>query len=138
MDRFILFAANHPILIGIFVILLILLIITESRKGGRSIESNELTHLVNKENAVIVDLRDSSSFKAGHISQSLNIPHTKLKERVTELNKYKTSPIILVCAHGQHSGASGQILTKAGFNQVLRLKGGVQSWTADKLPLVKH
>lgn len=138
MDRFILFATNHPILIGIFVILLVLLIVTESRRGGKHISNSELTHLVNKENAVVLDLRDNSNFNAGHITQAINIPHTKLKERLAELNKHKTSPIILVCAQGQHSGASGQILAKAGFTQVLRLKGGIQGWTGDNLPLIKH
>ncbi len=137
MDRFILFATNHPILIGVFVILLILLIITESRKGGKTVSNGELTYLVNREKAVILDIRDKKKFDAGHITHAINIPHANLKDRTTELKKYKESPIILVCSHGQHSGSSGQILTKAGFMQIRRLKGGIQGWIGDNLPLVK-
>ena len=138
MDRFIIFAVDHPVLVGLFVVLLILLLITESLRGGKGVTCEELTYLVNSENAVVVDLRDASAFKLGHITRAKNIPQAKLKDRISELNKYKDSPVILVCTHGQQAGAAGQDLTKAGFSNVLRLKGGIQGWSGENLPLVKR
>ncbi|MCY4177631.1 MAG: rhodanese-like domain-containing protein [Endozoicomonadaceae bacterium] len=138
MEKFILFAAAHPILVGIFVVLLILLIITENQKGGKTISNIELTQLVNRDDtAVIIDLRDSKSFKAGHITQAINVPHATLKQNLQMLDKYKESPVILVCDHGQHSGSSGQILSKSGFAHILRLRGGIHGWSGENLPLVR-
>ena len=137
MDRYIAFITAHPLLIGIFVVLLILFLLNESRRGGKTIVTAELIRLLNKENAVVLDLRDAKAFRAGHITGAVNLPHTKLKERVDELNKYKERPLVLVCAQGHHCGAAGQTLARAGFDKVVRLKGGIQGWTGDKLPLVK-
>ena len=41
------FVSNHYVLSSLFVALLILLFITETRKGGKSLSNRELTALVN-------------------------------------------------------------------------------------------
>ena len=137
MDRFIIFTTHHPILIGIFIVLLVLLIVTELQKNGKAINNSELTYLINEKEAIVLDIRDKKSFDNGHITHAINIPQTKLKDRLSELNKQKDSPIVLVCAQGQHSGSYVQVLTKAGFTQLHRLRGGIIGWTGDNLPLVK-
>lgn len=135
--RIIEFIGNHYILCAIFLGLLILLAITEIRRGGRSIGSAQLTSWLNRDEAVIVDIRSSKDFGTGHITDSLNIPVDKFSSRMVELNKFKESKIIVIVDNqGQHSGAICRDLKKAGFN-VAKLSGGVSNWKADGLPLVK-
>ncbi|MBV1916163.1 MAG: rhodanese-like domain-containing protein [Pseudomonadales bacterium] len=131
------FVGNHWSLVGAFFVVLGLFVFTEQRKKGQSINTAELSRLVNKEDAMVVDLRDSGDFKKGHIVDSKNIPNTKLADRLGELESHKDKPIILVCPMGQLSGTAGGMLQKAGFTQVLRLNGGIGSWRAENLPLVK-
>ena len=131
------FVSNHWSLVGAFFVVLGLFVFTEQRKKGQSINTAELSRLVNKEDAIVVDLRDSGDFKKGHIVDSKNIPNIKLADRLGELESYKDKPIILVCAMGQLSGTAGGIMQKEGFTQVLRLNGGIGSWRAENLPLVK-
>ncbi len=118
--------------------LLALLLVTETRKGGRSISVQELSVLANQDNAVIVDLRDKKEFSAGRITGAINIPLANFASRMGELDKYKSSPVILVDAMGQHAGSAGRQLRSAGFEQVVRLGGGLTSWQEQKLPLVRR
>ena len=137
MDHLLQFVLNHPELVIPFLVLLTLLVMLESRRGGKTVSSQQLTNLVNKEEAVVVDVRDSKEFREGHITESRNIPFSSLKENLTQLDKYKEKPVILVCKMGQHAGAAGKILSTSGFKDVRRLSGGITTWKSDGLPLVK-
>jgi len=131
------FVGNHPILVGIFAVLLTLFIRNETQRGGRGVSPQELVNLVNKEGAVILDVRDSKEFAAGHIVDAVNVPHTSLESRLPELEKYKEKPVTIVCKMGQHAGTAGAMLRKAGFASVSRLSGGMTEWRNQTLPVVK-
>ncbi|KPA92353.1 MULTISPECIES: rhodanese-like domain-containing protein [Pseudomonas] len=136
VDHLIAFATNHYLLTGAFVLLLALLIAHEMSRGGASLSTAQLTALVNKDQAVVIDLRPSKEFAAGHIVGALNIPQDKLMARIGELEKHKAKTLILVDAQGQHSGTHARELLKSGFTAA-KLSGGISSWKADNLPLVK-
>ena len=131
------FIGNHWSLVAAFLVVLGLFIFTEQKKKGQSINTAELSRLVNNEEAIVVDLRDSGEYRKGHIVDSINIPNTKLAERFGELESHKDKPVILVCPMGQLSGAAGGILQKEGFTKVSRLSGGIGTWRGENLPLVK-
>lgn len=119
------------------MLLLTALLALENRRSGKSVTSQQLTNLVNAAGAVVVDVRDAKEFREGHITDSRNIPYSQLQDKISELSTFKDKPVILVCKMGQHAGAAGRLLTKAGFTDVRRLSGGIATWTADRLPLVK-
>ena len=130
VEHLIAFATSHYLLVGAFVILLAMLIAHEMSRGGRSISTGELTGLVNRDEGVVIDIRPAKDFAAGHIVGALNIPQDKL------MDKHKGKTIILVDAQGQHSGGHARELLKAGHNAA-KLSGGISSWRADNLPVVK-
>ncbi len=84
-----------------------------------------------------MDIRDKKDFKAGHIVDSLNIGNAQLNSRLTELEKHKNTPIIVVCKTGQTASAASKTLKDNGFTDVYRLSGGIMDWSANNLPLVK-
>lgn len=137
MEQVFEFIGNHMLLATALVVLLIALVVTENKRGGQSVSTHEATKLINREKAVVLDLRPQAEFKSGHIVDALNIPYTSLSGHLTELEKYKDRPIILVCKMGQHSGAAAKILMKAGYNQVTRMAGGMAEWGSSNLPVVK-
>ncbi|KGK85214.1 sulfurtransferase [Stutzerimonas degradans] len=130
------FASNHYVLVTIFVALLVLLAITEARKGGKSLSTRELTALVNSGEGVVLDVRPKKEFDTGHIVDALNVPHDKLVSRTSELEKHKAKTLIVVDAMGQHAGTACRELQKVGFTAV-KLSGGISSWRGDNLPVVK-
>lgn len=123
-------------LVAILVVLVAALVITESRKGGKTYNLHEATRLVNQDAAVIVDVREKKEFSAGHITNAVHLPFAKVSERVSELNKYKDKVIIVVDKMGQHASASAKILRDNGFDAG-RLGGGMSEWQAQNLPTVK-
>ncbi|MFJ4441379.1 rhodanese-like domain-containing protein [Pseudomonas sp. CC120222-01a] len=130
------FATDHYILVAIFVVLLVALLVNELRRGGQSLSNGQLTALVNADKALVIDIRPSKEYSAGHIVGALNIPQDKIANRMTELEKHKEKTLIVVDAMGQQSGAVCGELIKAGYTAA-KLSGGVSSWKADNLPLVK-
>ena len=137
MARLFEFIGHHPVLVGIFAVLLVLFIRNETQRGGKGVSPQELVNLVNKEGAIVLDVRDSKEFAAGHIVDAVNVPHTALESRLSELEKYKEKPVTIVCKMGQHAGTAGAMLRKAGFASVSRLSGGMTEWRNQNLPVVK-
>lgn len=134
------FIGRHWFLVALFVIAFIWLIFEESRHqglGGTRQTPQGVTALINHENAIVVDLRDSNAFKDGHITGSLNVPYKQLDQNMTKLEKHKQKPLVLVCAMGQHSTQAMNKLKRQGFSQIYVLGGGVSAWKKDNLPLVK-
>ena len=93
-------------------------------------------NLVDGEDGVFLDLRDAAEFKQGHIIGAVNIPATKLADRMAELDNYKDKPVILVCKMGQQSGAAGKQLNGAGFGKIYKMTGGMMEWGNLQLPVV--
>lgn len=123
-------------LAGALVATILLLFFHESRRAGALVSPQQLSNLVNQQQAAVIDLRDAADFRKGHIVDAINIPFAKLNERMSELEKLRERPLILICTMGQHSSSAGQQLQQNGF-QVYRLSGGIGEWTAAQLPLVK-
>ncbi|HAZ79388.1 MAG TPA: rhodanese-like domain-containing protein [Porticoccaceae bacterium] len=136
MDIFI-FASEQWLLLSTFLVLLYLFIFTERTKGGKPISSAELVSAMNAETAILIDVRPSNEFQAGHIHGALDIPHTKIASRISELEKYRERTIVLVDQMGQHAGSAGKILSKDGYN-VRRLSGGMNDWQHQNMPVVKN
>jgi rhodanese-related sulfurtransferase len=137
MELFLQFAIANWHLFGAALVLLALLIRHESRKGAPSMSPAQVTALVNREQGVVLDLRDAGEFRQGHIVDSVNLPFAKLKERIAELERYREVPVVVVCKMGHHSGAVARTLKEKGFARVYRLGGGMLEWQTAQLPLVR-
>ncbi|GAB2724761.1 rhodanese-like domain-containing protein [Halomonas garicola] len=138
IERLLEFSQNHLLLVGAFLLVLLAWVFYETRRAaGNGVTSSEATQLINREDAVVLDIREDKEFKAGHIAGAQHIPQSKLDDRMNELGKAKNKPVIIVCKHGQSSGVAQAKLAKAGFERALKLNGGIGQWQADGLPVVK-
>lgn len=137
MERIIEFIGNHPLLVTAWLLTLAVLLWTEKRKSGRSVTTAEATRMINKESAIVLDIRTKKEWDTGYIANSRHIPFADLDRRVSELDKFKDQPIIVVCNVGQTAGSAGKKLKTAGFEHVTRLSGGITEWKAQHLPIVK-
>ena len=106
-------------------------------RGVKAVSIAEALQLINHKNALILDVREESEFKTGHILNSRLIPLGKLKERIGELARYREQPIVVVCRSGQRTSAACMLLGKQGFSLVYNLAGGILAWQKASLPLEK-
>jgi len=120
-------------------IILMIIVITIKMKLSpiKSISPQELTFLVNKEQGLIIDIRDEKEFKARRIIDSKHISKDKVsKNDFTSLESHKNTPIIVVCNAGVSAQGVASQLLKAGFTSVNLLKGGFNAWVSAGLPVV--
>lgn len=132
------FIFNHFILVSVFIFLLFAFFVNEGKQGGAAVATGGVVNLINKEDAVVIDLRDAKEYKQGHIAGAMNMPYTSIDNRVDELEKHKGKPLVLVDKMGQHAGAAGRKLKAKGFEDVRRLSGGMAEWNNAGLPVVKQ
>jgi rhodanese-related sulfurtransferase len=137
MELFFEFLAEHWTLAAALVVVVLMLVFHESRKAGPSLSPQEAINLVNRENGVFLDLRDAGDYKQGHITGALHIPASKIDARLGELEKYRSSPIVLVCKMGQHAGSVGKKLKAQGFGKVYKMAGGMMEWGNLQLPVTR-
>jgi rhodanese-related sulfurtransferase len=136
MERFLEFLINHWVLTSLWLVIFIALIAYLQKKAGKTVGIHETTRLINQEDGVILDIRDKKVFDKGHIVNAVNIPLVKLDERITELEKNKNNPLIVVCQMGHQSGEAVKKLEAKGYSQVSRMTGGITEWQTQGLPLV--
>ncbi|MDB3950306.1 rhodanese-like domain-containing protein [Gammaproteobacteria bacterium] len=110
---------------------------SETRRGGNRVDCNQLTNLVNKESACLVDVRPKSEFDLGAIAGSVNIPFEELDNRNDELLKQQENPLVLICKMGRNAALAGEMLQKYGYQNTHVLQGGISTWQQEGLPLVK-
>ena len=104
---------------------------------GKRASAQEVTLLINRGKATIVDVRDANEFAAGHLPEAKNIPLGDLSTRLGELEKFKNKSIIVVCQSGARASSAAAKLAKAGYADVVNLDGGVAAWKKAGLPLAK-
>jgi rhodanese-related sulfurtransferase len=104
---------------------------------GREVGVAEAVQLINRKDAVIVDVREPNEFKSGRIPHARNIPVDRINERVKELEKLKTKPLLLVCQTGSRSAQACDGLLKDGFAQAVALSGGMAAWQQAGMPVEK-
>jgi rhodanese-related sulfurtransferase len=95
------------------------------------------THLVNTQDAVLLDLRETKDYEGGRLPNAVHIPLSQLDARAAELAKFASRPVIAYCATGSRSRNAGAALAKAGFKDVYNLNGGFHAWKDAGLPVEK-
>jgi len=105
--------------------------------GGPWVGTLQATQLMNREDAIVVDLRPAAEYASGHILGARSIPLAELEKRAGELDKYKAKPVIVHCGDGGRAGAGVALLRRNGFGNVVNLSGGYAAWQQAGLPVEK-
>lgn len=104
---------------------------------GKRATPQDVTMLINRSKATIVDVRDAKEFANGSLPDAKNIPLAELDQRIGELDKFKSKSVVVVCQSGARASSAAAKLSKAGFTDVVNLEGGITAWQKAGLPLAK-
>jgi rhodanese-related sulfurtransferase len=139
-DRLLAFAQLQAIPLAALVALTVAIIVTEVMRrltGYKRLSPSELTALVNREDALVLDVSPTAEFEKGHIAGARGVPLGQLDPEHKRIAKAKDRPIVVVCRTGQGSAQAAARLVKAGYSRVHWLEGGLPAWQQGELPLVK-
>jgi len=133
------FVRNNLLLIVVAVVSGAMLIWPLLRRttGGPWVDASMATQLINREDALVVDVRDPGEYGAGHILGAKNWPLDRLDERGGEAARRKDKPVIVYCDTGERAPKAAAALRKLGFTRVVNLSGGLPAWQQAGLPVEK-
>ncbi len=137
MDQLIEFIGNHWLLVAALIVVLGLLGYVSLVGSKGSVSALGATEMINRRDALVVDIRSMNDFAKGHIINALNIPVNDLKKQIGTLDKYRGKPVIVVCRSGNQSQLAVRQLRQAGFDEVYNLAGGMVGWQSANLPTTK-
>ena len=134
------FLGNHLYLTLGFIGVLVALLVTEAQRftrGYKGLTPAGLTQLINRENALLIDVSAQADFEKGHIPGAKHVAMSQFDPENKDLAKAKELPIAIYDKTGQGSGTAAQRLVKAGFSKVYWLEGGLAAWSEAQMPLAK-
>jgi rhodanese-related sulfurtransferase len=102
--------------------------------GGGAVSTLEATQLINRQDALVLDVREAARYAEGHILGARNVPLAELERRAGELEKFKNRPVIVACDTGSTSGRAVSLLKARGFANAVSLAGGFRAWLQGGLP----
>jgi rhodanese-related sulfurtransferase len=143
MEQFFVFLQKNPMNLVLFGTVLVtggMLIwpaIARLMRPGQEVGPAEAVQLINRRDAVVIDVRNAADYKSGHITNARHIPDGEIEARAKDLDKIKAKPIIVSCERGNRSQSVAQRLRKLGFSEVVSLRGGLAAWQQANMPLEK-
>ena len=105
--------------------------------GGPWVNPARATELINREDALVLDVREPGEYGAGHILGAKNVPVARLDGGAAELAKRKDRPLIVYCDGSERSAKAAAALKRQGFTRVVNLSGGLAAWQQAGLPVEK-
>jgi rhodanese-related sulfurtransferase len=105
--------------------------------GGGALSPAGAVQLINRERAVVVDVGEPEEFAAGHVGGARNVPLGQFEQRLPEVVRNKTLPVVLVCAKGIRAGKAEGIARKLGYDKAQAMAGGLKAWKDANLPVEK-
>jgi rhodanese-related sulfurtransferase len=139
-NKLLAFAGENQFLVMAFVGLTFAIVYTEFSRltsGFKAVDPAGLTALINRQDALLVDVSAAADFEKGHIAGAKNVQMSQFDADNKILAKVRDLPVAVVCRTGNTSADAARKLAKAGFKQVHWLDGGIAAWTGAQLPLVK-
>ena len=103
----------------------------------REIGAMEATQLINRRDALMLDVREAKEYQGTRVANALHLPASELAARGDELKKHSGRPVVVYCERGQRSRRAGSALTRLGFAEVYALRGGLRAWSDAGLPVDK-
>ncbi len=141
MQQFFEFVGNHPLLSGLFAVVLVAWIAWELARLARKwkeVGTREAVHLINREDALVLDVSPSADHAQGHIIGALSMPPSRIEAGNLQLLKHKARPVLVYCKNGQVSPQMANRLVQMGFERVHVLAGGLAQWTSDQQPISRQ
>ena len=105
--------------------------------AGLGLQPQAAVQRINRDKAVVVDVREAEEYAAGHITNAKHIPLAQIEERLPQVVKNKKLPVIFVCATSPRSTRAQMVAKKLGYEQPEVLAGGMRAWAAASLQVVK-
>ena len=123
------FLFENIFLVGLIIISGVLLFFPKVlSRDNKVLGSKEVTLLINREPAMLVDVRSEADFRAGHITNAINIPLDQIEVQINKITSNSKKNIIVYCQKGVRSAQAFRLLNKLGLPKLYTIDGGLDAW----------
>ena len=112
-------------------------LVAEAKKTITEISPAEAEAKANRNDAVIVDVREKDEFDENHIPNALHISRGMLEMEIEDRFPDRDTEVICHCGGGGRSALAAEALQKMGYKNVRSMAGGLKAWKAAGLPTTK-
>lgn len=140
MSEILEFIQRHPLLVGGFFVLLLMIIWAEVQrftKSYKDLSPQDAVRLINDESPLILDVREHNELSTGVLKGAKHLPMSAIKSRLSEFDPEKNKTVIAYCRSGNRSASACRMLSAKGFENVYNLAGGMMAWESANLPKSK-
>jgi len=102
--------------------------------GAPQASPTEVTRLINRERAIVLDLRPEAIHTRAHLPGAVRVDPSRDADRIRTLVRDKARPVVLHVDDTSVGHALYRSLTGQGVQKVFRLRGGLEAWRAASLP----
>lgn len=103
----------------------------------KTLDPKTLKFWLDKNEVILVDVREPLEYKEAHIEKAINIPLSQLTAKIHQLPDLGEKKIVLQCKSGIRSMIGCQTLNKEGFQYSLwNLEGGIHAWSSSGFPIM--
>ena len=133
------FLFENIFLVGLIIISGVLLFFPKVlSRDNKVLGSKEVTLLINREPAMLVDVRSEADFRAGHITNAINIPLDQIEVQINKITSNSKKNIIVYCQKGVRSTQAFRLLNKLGLPKLYTIEGGLDAWLKNNLPIIEE
>lgn len=139
MEQLVEHLGRHPWLAGGTILAILLVAAYEIRVRQRNfaaVSPQDAIRLMNQ-GALVLDIRKPEEYAAGHISGAKHMPSDQILTAGESMKKYKEKPLLVYCDSGSLGGSAARNLAEQGFTKAFTLRGGLNAWRAESLPVTR-
>lgn len=123
----------------IFLIILFVpmfLVACGQNPATNQLKARKFNKLIDKDNAIILDVRTKNEFKNGHIKDAGQLNYYAMDFKKKLLLLPRNQPVYLYCNTGYRSDRAANILIKNGYTNIYNLEYGILEWNINNLPII--
>jgi rhodanese-related sulfurtransferase len=100
----------------------------EVKRRIQEISADALTTLRERGPVVVIDVREESEWKQGHLAGAVHIPRGVLEPQIEAAVPDLDARVVVYCAGGNRGALAAESLQKFGYTNVASLSGGFRGW----------
>jgi UPF0176 protein len=98
-------------------------------KKGKYLNAKQWNEMMEKEDVVMIDMRNHYEYEVGHFDHALEIPSTTFREQLPMaaemIKEAKDKPVLMYCTGGIRCEKASAYMLHQGFKNVYHLEGGI-------------
>jgi rhodanese-related sulfurtransferase len=113
-------------------------VVREAKASISEVSIDEVKKMIdNREDIILLDVRDSEEYETGHIPGAINISRGRLDFKVHLIIPDKNAKVVVYCGLDLRSPLATKSMNDLGYKKAVNMIGGLKAWKESGYPIVK-